>query len=324
MPDAPGPGSRAFRMFFPATSANLGPAFDAAALAFDFGLRVEAAPAAEFSIDAHGRNADLCGKMPGNLIIDTYSRLLERESRPVAPLAIRLDNEIPLGMGCGSSAAAALAAVAMASWFGGLEWDGDRIVSEASACEGHPDNVAACWHGGVVLARTSPGPHKDGVPAISVLPIPLAVEWPLLIVIPDTPLATSEARRVLPRLYSRVDLIHNVQSAMLLVLSFSQGRGEWLSEALIDRVHHPYRAQLCPLLPALTALSGSAGINGVALSGAGPSVLLFLAENTNRDELGARVAAHLDALGLTAELRFTSIATAGAGNTFPLSTARVG
>src|SRR5208337_4753074 len=100
-----------FRMFLPATSANLGPAFDAAALAFDFGLRIEAAPAAEFSIDARGRNAAQCGKMPGNLIVDTYCKLLEREGKEIKPLAIRVDNEIPLGMGCGSSAAAVLASV---------------------------------------------------------------------------------------------------------------------------------------------------------------------------------------------------------------------
>ncbi len=116
MADSPSPGGMPFRMFLPATSANLGPAFDAAALAFDFGLRVEAAPAAAFSIDAHGRNADLCGKMPNNLIVDTYTKLLEREGKPVMPLAIRLDNDIPLGMGCGSSAAAVLASVAMAAY----------------------------------------------------------------------------------------------------------------------------------------------------------------------------------------------------------------
>jgi homoserine kinase len=310
-------------MFLPATSANLGPAFDAAALAFDFGLRVEAIPAPEFSIEAHGCNADLCGKMPGNLIVDTYTRLLEREAKPVTPLAIRLDNEIPLGMGCGSSAAAVLASVAMAVWFGGLHWDGQRIVSEASACEGHPDNVAACWHGGVVLARTSSAVRGDSVPTIGVLPIPVAVEWPLLVAIPENPLATSEARRILPRLYSRVDLIHNVQSAMLLVLAFGQGRGEWLAEALSDRVHHPYRAQLCPLLPALSALSGSAGVNGVALSGAGPSVLMFLQEDVDRDEIGARVAAHLGDQGLKAELRFTAIGSVGAKDSFPISTPAV-
>jgi homoserine kinase len=321
MADAREPSGMRFRMFLPATSANLGPAFDAAALAFDFGLKIDAAPAAEFSIEAHGRNADQCGKMPDNLLVDTYSRLLEREGIPVTPLAIRVDNDIPLGMGCGSSAAAVLASVAMAAWFGGLEWDGERIVSEASACEGHPDNVAACWHGGVVLARTPSGALKDRVPTIGVLPIPIAVEWPLLLAIPENPLATSDARRVLPRLYSRVDLIHNVQSAMLLVLAFSQGRGEWLSEALSDRVHHPYRAQLCPLLPALSALAGAEGINGVALSGAGPSVLMFLEEDVDREELGSRVSSHLSEQGLTAELRFTTINSVGAKDTYPLSTA---
>src|SRR5450631_2472638 len=93
MADRDDPSQMPFRMFLPATSANLGPAFDAAALAFDFGLRVTAKPTAEFSIDAHGRNADQCGKMPGNLIVDTYTRLLEREGKHVTPLAIRLDND---------------------------------------------------------------------------------------------------------------------------------------------------------------------------------------------------------------------------------------
>jgi homoserine kinase len=313
------PSGMPFRMFLPATSANLGPAFDAAALALDFGLWVEAMPAAEFSIEAQGRNADQCGKMPGNLIVDTYSRLLEREGKPVQALAICLNNDIPLGMGCGSSAAAVLASVAMAVWFGGLDWDGNRIVSEASACEGHPDNVAACWYGGLVLARTPLAIGNGAVPAIDVLSIPVNTKWPLLLAIPESPLATAEARRVLPRLYSRVDLIHNVQSAMLLVLAFSQGRGEWLAEALSDRVHHPYRAQLCPLLPALSALSGTLGVNGVALSGAGPSVLMFLQAGIDREEIGASITAHLVERGLTAELRFTEIGAPGAKDTFPIS-----
>ena len=181
-------------------------------------------------------------------------------------------------MGCGSSAAAVLASVAMATAFGGLDWDSERIVSEASACEGHPDNVAACWHGGVVLARTLRWFRSAGeVPTISVLPIPVAVEWPLLIAIPENPLATSEARRVLPRLYSRVDLIHNVQSAMLLVLAFSQGRGEWLTRG----AERPRASSLSRTVVSAASgpdrISGSEGVNGVALSGAGPSVLMFLA-----------------------------------------------
>jgi homoserine kinase len=84
-------------------------------------------------------------------------------------------------------------------------------------------------------------------------------------------------------------------------------------------VHHPYRAQLCPLLPALSALSGAEGINGVALSGAGPSVLMFLREDIDRDEIGARIAAHLAESDMAAELRFTAISAIGAKDTFPVS-----
>ncbi|HZD32177.1 MAG TPA: hypothetical protein VE779_11005, partial [Candidatus Angelobacter sp.] len=156
-----------------------------------------------------------------------------------------------------------------------------------------------------------------------VVPIPVGANWPLLLAIPENPLATSEARRVLPRLYSRVDLIHNVQSAMLLVLAFSQGRGEWLAEALSDRVHHPYRAQLCPLLPALSALAGSDGVNGVALSGAGPSVLMFLQEGVDREELKARLEKYLAGKNLIAELRFTTISAIGAKDTFSVPTSVV-
>lgn len=320
MPDG-GMRSAPVRMFFPATSANLGPAFDVAALAFDFGLRVEASPAQDFSITATGRDAAVCGQLQDNLIFKTYRKLLGREGREIVPLAMRIDNEIPLGMGCGSSAAANLAGVALAATFGGLDWDDERIVSEATAGEGHPDNVAACWFGGVVLARAM-GPVREGVtPDIRVMPIPLAVHWPLLLAIPDEPVPTSESRQVLPRLYSRVDLVHNVQSAMMLVLALTQGRGEWLRDALSDRVHHPYRAQLCPLLPVLSEMAGRDGIYGVALSGAGPGVLMFLDPDADQEQVCARVEEHISMASLKAELRPVTISAGGARDTFQISAA---
>src|SRR5580698_5807488 len=99
-----GPGKpSAFRLRLPATSANLGPGFDAVAVALDFYLEIEAEPAAEFSIDASGRDRDRCSKIEDNLILDVYKGLLESHGRPVVPLAIRMTNGIPLGMGCGSS-----------------------------------------------------------------------------------------------------------------------------------------------------------------------------------------------------------------------------
>ncbi len=103
---------------------------------------------------------------------------------------------------------------------------------------------------------------------------------------------------------------------MLLVMALTQGRGEWLHEALSDRVHHPYRAQLCPLLPALSELVGGEGVLGVALSGAGPAVLLFLDTDAEEETVCACIERHLIAKNLKAELRVAAISATGAKDTF--------
>ena len=214
----------AFRICLPATSANLGAAFDSAAVALDFYLTVEAEPAESFSIAATGRNVDVCGRVEGNLILDTYTALLRREGRAVLPLALRVDNQIPLGMGCGSSAAGRLAAVALAAHFGGLDWDDDAILAEACALEGHPDNAAACWLGGMVVAAEDGGQGGQ----VLVARVDPPADWLVLIALPDMSLATSEARAVLPASYTRADVVANLQAASLLGLAFAQGRGELL------------------------------------------------------------------------------------------------
>jgi homoserine kinase len=262
----------AFRICLPATSANLGAAFDSAAVALDFYLTVEAEPAESFSIAATGRDADVCGRVEGNLILDTYTALLQREGRAVPRLALRVDNQIPLGMGCGSSAAGRLAAVALAAHFGGLDWDDDAILAEACALEGHPDNAAACWLGGMVVAADDAGQGER----VLVARVDPPANWRALIALPDVSLATSEARAVLPPSYTRADVVANLQAASLLGLAFAQGRGDLLQAAMRDRIHQPYRAAMCSLLPRLLPLAGAGGILGVALSGAGPSVLLIV------------------------------------------------
>src|SRR5580692_9965339 len=107
------------RMRLPATSANLGPGFDTLALGLELYLEIDAEAAEEFSVSASGRNADVCGANEDNLLITTFEELLTQNGRPVVPLRIVMRNEIPLGMGCGSSAAVRLAAVALAAHFGG-------------------------------------------------------------------------------------------------------------------------------------------------------------------------------------------------------------
>src|ERR1700758_1862939 len=267
--------SQSVRLALPATSANLGPAFDAAALAMDFYIKIKAQAAERFSIAAEGRDEEICGNLENHLIVTTYREVLKASGREVTPLSLQIDNDIPIGKGCGSSAAARLAGIALAVEFGRLRWSDAQIIGEASRREHHPDNASACWLGGLTVARMS------GEAEAQVAVIQPKGKWPLLLAIPDQPLSTEEDRRVLPAQYSRADAVTNVQNSMLLLAAFTQGRPDLLTTALDDRIHQPYRAALCPLLPALQELRGKGGILGAALSGAGPSVLVFLDPRTS-------------------------------------------
>jgi homoserine kinase len=293
-------------LVLPATSANLGPAFDAAALALSLYLTIKARPAADFSIVAKGRDAQFCAPLENNLILETYRDILRAERKPVVPLALQLKNDIPIGKGCGSSAAARLAGIALAIHFGDLRWADTRIIGEAARREHHPDNAAACWVGGLVVARMT---RENESQIVRFEP---KGNWPLLLAIPPESLSTEEARRVLPAQYSRSDVIANVQNSMFLLAAFSQARRDLLPTALADRIHQPYRAHLCPLLPAIQQLVGSYGVAGVALSGAGPSVLIFLDPHSTIKKVSAAIAAHLKSHDLAAELLLTEISTRGA------------
>src|SRR5579863_10108428 len=297
---------RSFEIVLPATSANLGPAFDAAALAFSMFLKISASSADEFSIVARGRDREICAQIENNLILKTYCEVLQLEKKPVQSIALRIENQIPIGKGCGSSAAARLAGIALAVHFGRLRWTDNRIVYEAAQRENHPDNAAACWMGGLAIARISAAGEMQ---MAHVRP---KGKWPLLLAVPNESLSTEDARRVLPNEYSRADAVANIQNSMLLLAAFLEGRKELLASALEDRIHQPYRASLCPLLPALQELTGTRGILGSALSGAGPSVLVFLDPKSSTNAAGIRVRACLRAHGLNPELIRTEITTRGA------------
>lgn len=269
MPDSGKGAAPGLRLRLPATSANLGSGFDAVAVALDLFLEMEAHPADAFSVIATGRDALRCARLKDNLIFDTYTRILAENGQPAVPLTVKMVNAIPLGMGCGSSAAGRLAAVALANHFGGLDWSSERILKEACTLEGHPDNASACWLGGFVAAASDGG-------SVHVARVVPPVAWRAIVVLPPAPLATSEARALLPEQYFRADAVVNVQSAAMLGLAFSQGRGELLAMAMRDRLHQPYRQAICPMLAPLLPLTGTQGILGVALSGAGPAVLVIL------------------------------------------------
>jgi homoserine kinase len=137
--------------------------------------------------------------------------------------------------------------------------------------EGHPDNAAACWLGGFVTAAF----EGRTVRVARVVP---PAEWRAIVVLPAEPLATSKARALLPESYSRADAVANIQSVAMLGLAFAQGRGDLLRIAMRDRIHQPFRAPVCVLLPRLLPLAGKHGILGAALSGAGPAMLVVVGQ----------------------------------------------
>lgn len=306
MPEKKSLRPASLHLALPATSANLGPAFDAAALAMGLYITIDAYPATNFSITAAGRDREICGTIENHLILTTYREILETQGAKVIPVALRIKNDIPLGKGCGSSAAARLAGIALANHFGRLRWTDDQIIGEASRREHHPDNASACWMGGLTVARMC------GEAQAQVACIRPKGKWPLLLAIPEQALSTEEARRVLPAQYPRADAVANIQNSMLLLAAFTQGRHDLLSAALEDRIHQPYRAPLCPLLPCLQELAGEPGILGATLSGAGPSVLVFLDPRSSVQKARRSVVAHLVREGLRAEVLLTSITPRGA------------
>ncbi|HMG85628.1 MAG TPA: homoserine kinase [Terracidiphilus sp.] len=285
--------TKTFRMRLPATSANLGSGFDAAAVALNFALQIQAEEAEKFSIEASGLDSNQCSRLENNLILGIYKRILESNAKPATPLAIRMHNEIPLGMGCGSSAAGRLAAVALAAHFGGLGWCDEQILEEVCALEGHPDNAAACWLGGFVAAA------NEGR-AVHVARVEPPAAWRAIVVLPQDSLATSKARAVLPASYPSADVVANIQAVSMLGLAFAQQRGDLLRVAMQDRIHQPYRAEMCPMLPRLLPLAGMNGILGVGLSGAGPSVLVIVECDA---QLAAASESILRAIGRLAEPR---------------------
>jgi homoserine kinase len=260
--------NRALHLRLPATSANLGPGFDALGLAMALYLTIDATVAEDFRIEATGRNADLCARLEDNLILTTYMDILANAGILAPGLHLKLNNEIPLGMGCGSSAAALLAGVLLANRCGSLNWTTQQILEEACRREGHPDNVAACYLGGMTASAVT----DEGLVTAT---FGQNLTWQLLLALPATSLSTKKARALLPAHYSREDAVANIQATALLVAAFAQGRGNLLRTAMQDRLHQPYRRQACPLLPLLLPLTENAPFLGVALSGAGPSVLLI-------------------------------------------------
>jgi homoserine kinase len=280
----------------PASSANLGPGFDTLGLALDIYLECRFAPSDALRIEVAGRDSELISTGASNLIWQTMA------AYGAPPVHLTVQNGIPLGKGLGSSAAAITAGVVMANELLGLGWTRGRVLDETARLEGHPDNVAACTFGGVTASAFG----DDG--KAHAVRMDLPEEIGIAVVTPDFALPTKTARAALPDCYPRADVIFNLQRVALMVAALAAGSVKDFAVALGDRLHQPYRAGLVPGLTEILALR-EPGLLGCALSGAGPSVLVFFERGAH--SCCGRVVETFAAHGQSAEIVRASVAPAG-------------
>src|SRR5471030_1777172 len=243
-----------FTVRVPASSANLGPGFDALGLALGVYLTCRFRQSQALAIQAEGRDAESIPTGAENLIWQTAVTVAGNLHMKMPPIELRIQNEIPLGKGMGSSAAALTAGVIIADQVLNLRWKPLRILDEAARLEGHPDNVAPCTLGSIVASAIDSG----GVTRSIRLDLPRSFGVAV----------------VLPSGYSREDAVFNVQRASLLIAALATGTVSVFPAALEDRFHQPYREALVPGLHEILKLRAP-GLLGCALSGAGPSILVL-------------------------------------------------
>jgi homoserine kinase len=286
---------RGIQIRVPATTANLGAAFDAVGLALQLYLRVEVRriDGSASSLEFKGEGAGLVPTDDSNLIWRVMAGVAGKYRRSLPAFCMRVENEIPITKGLGSSATACVAAAAAADYLCDLRLKAEDLLSIAAAEEGHPDNVAPALYGGLV-ASISTGRilcSRSAFPS----------SWTVVAVTPELELETRQARAVLPRQVPHADAVFNVQRAAFLMAQIVQSRREGVRQAMEDRLHQPYRSALVPGLAEILEMKDREGLIGVALSGAGSTVVAFA--DAKAGEIGAEICRIFARHGLAAQAR---------------------
>ena len=263
------------RVHVPATSANLGPGFDSAGLALDLHDDVVVqvtSGGVDVVVEGEGT-----GRLPldeRHLVVRALRATFDRLGGQPAGLALRCTNRIPQSRGLGSSSAAIVAAVVAARALveGGDELlDARGALALADELEGHPDNVAACLHGGVTFAWSTPdGPQVVRLDACD--------DLAPVVFVPSTTSSTAQVRGLLPPTVPYADAVLNASRAALLPLALTRDPALLLA-ATEDRLHQGYRAPAMPATAALVERLRAQGVPAV-VSGAGPTVLALTTRET--------------------------------------------
>ncbi|HEY3026416.1 MAG TPA: homoserine kinase [Pyrinomonadaceae bacterium] len=300
---------RSFSVRVPASTSNLGAGFDSFSLALQLYLTVSARVVPKASAicrvtsSGEGSTSGLLSPKEDNLIFRAMSFAAEREGWTLPPVRLDVHNELPLGRGLGSSAAAIVAGLTLSSLICDQELSPQTVLGYALEMEGHADNVAAAYYGGWVVSCVK----ADG----NVLAVKRT--WPqdlkVIVVSPDAISRTAETRSNLPATIERDDAVHNLQRVALFGAAVETGAYDLMWEAMQDRMHQAYRQSLVPGLAQALATKPQPGLVGVALSGSGPSVIALARDRL--PEIGEAIANSFRREGMPATVRLLEVDRVG-------------
>jgi homoserine kinase len=258
----------------PATSANLGAGFDALGMAlslYNVFTVTSLRPRGEFSSDVIGEGAREMSNVDANLVIKSYLAACERWGVEGPGFDLLSNNVIPLCRGLGSSAGAVVAGVMIANTLNKIKASEPELLRVMTQIEGHPDNVAPCYLGGMTVSCW------DGGDLRYVRLPSLPNDMHIVVAVPNVRVYTNEARQALPSVVEFDDAVFNLGRAALLTAAWATGKWDLLSWGMDDRLHQQYRAKLFPggevIMDRVRAIPGCLG---VAISGSGPSVLAMV------------------------------------------------
>ncbi|MCZ8513370.1 homoserine kinase [Paenibacillus filicis] len=263
------------RVKIPASTANLGPGFDTLGMALDLYAWIEMGIAERTTITLYGDQMEGVPTDKTNLIYEVAQMVFDRAGVKHPELDIAMYSDIPLTRGLGSSASAIVGALAAANALIGSPLADDELFQMATELEKHPDNVGASLFGGIIVA------FWDGTRAEHIRVEP-DDRLEVLVAIPHFQLSTEKARHILPREQSLENAVFNVGHSSVLVAALCTGRLDMIARAMKDALHQPYRAPLVPGLARILAEATDHGALGVALSGAGPTMLALVDRSSPR------------------------------------------
>lgn len=291
----------------PATSANCGPGYDTLGLActlynqFSF----EILEKEELLLEVKGEGAKYLRASYDNLTFKAFFAVWNDafKDRPIG-LKVTMHNNIPMSRGLGSSSSAIVAGVYAAAVLSGKSFSKEQLLNYATAIEGHPDNVAPAIYGGFTIS------YMEGEQAHSLKILP-AKPLKFIAVVPEKRLATSLARKAIPKTIPHVDAVFNVSRASLLVGALLTGEYNFLGAALEDKLHQPYRAHLIPGLEDAFQAGKAAGAHNVIISGAGSTIMAYADFDADCVKIAQAICAALQKNNLKASYHILDLDTDG-------------